>query len=688
MNSKNAFQLIELAKESDLHQNKTVRRTLKALSVSWDECIAEDLESLLLYYSTPRKLDIFQSLEITGEINLGEEISVTREQLTQGMLVVGRSGAGKTNLFYYLMKQCLESNVPVLSFDFKKDYRHLIKEHPDLIVIPWEYLRLNVLKPPEGVAPIRWLQDFTEVFGHAHALLSGSKNFVMMQLHRLYELYGVFEGNDTYPSMFELHELLNKTRYSLVTKDARYLETVRNRVNASVLAFDRVFDCADGLPIEELLNKNVVIELDGLMEDQQNFIIEIILVWIYNYRLAQGHRGELRHCIFFDEAKRVFDRNKERNYDAGLPIIDIMTDRAREFGEALIVADQEPSKLTDSIKANTFTKIMLSLGSGKDIQEMSRCMGLNAEQTDFSHMLRVGHGIGRISGNEPLQVQVPHVKLEKNVTDSEVLSQLMQNTDKFRISPRVTPRKFEEYLEQPGKKKTDKEELSKEAWNLLLDINKNPICTLSERYNRMGLSACKGNKAKNELKQKGYVIEEEIKAGGQGGRPKILEPTEKGNGHLLLNGHEPNEKNGKGGLEHRYWQKKIKEYFEDWGCNAQIELFIGKKSVDVAVFCPNKKTIAIEIAMSPYYEIENVRKDLAFGFDEIIVACRDCQTKNSIEKACKDLFGGQMPGKVRFCTLKQFNGQDNGAGLDSTVSDQQYKQTKKNRNRPEEQARG
>ena len=315
-------------------------------------------------------------------------------------------------------------------------------------------------------------------------------------------------------------------------------------------------------------------------------------------------------------------------------------------------------------------------------------MGLNVEQTDFSHLLGVGSGIVRVSGKEPLQVKIPLVELEKNVTDSEVLSQLKQNTAGFRISPRVTPRKFEEYLEQPTKKKTDKEELSKEAWKLLLDINKNPICTLSERYNRLGLSACKGNKAKNELKQKGYVIEEEIKAGGQGGRPKILEATEKGNGHLLLNGHEPNGKNGKGGLKHRYWQKKIKEYFEEWGCKAQVELFIGKKSVDVAVFCPNKKTIAVEIAMSPYYEIENIKKDLKFGFDEIIVACRDCKTKKLIEKACQKSFGREIPGKVRFCTLKQFNGSDKGAGLDSTVSAPLKKQTKKNRNGPGEQVRG
>jgi len=671
-----------------MHENTTVRQTLHALSICWDDNIAEDLEQLLTHRVFPRKTinPFHPEPQLKAEFMLGESsvgnASVSREQLTQGMLVVGRSGAGKTTLLYGLFRQFLAKNVPVLALDFKKDYRHLAIENRDLIVIPWEYLRFNPLKPPDGVSPIRWLQDFAEVFSHSNSLLSGSKNFFMIHLHKLYEMYGVFEGKDTHPSMFELQELLGDTRFSLATKDARYLETVRNRIDVMILALDRVLDCSDGFPISELLNRNVVIELEGLAEDIQNFLIETILVWIYNYRLAQGHRGQLRHCIVFDEAKRVFDRNKELNPAAGIPIIDIITDRAREFGEALIVADQEPGKLTDSIKANTLTKIMLSLGSGKDISEMSHCMGLNEDQMNYSYKLGVGQGIVKMAGTEPLKIDIPFARIAKDVTDEEVVLNLKRNTEMFRISPRTPLPMLERRVDELADKKGTGQEMSKNAWQLLVDINKNPVSTLSERYSSLGMSACKGNKAKNELKSKGYVKEEEVKAGGKGGRPKLLEPTEKGNSHLLLNGEEPNGKSGKGSLKHRYWQQKIKEYFEGWGCKAEIELFIGKKSIDVAVFCPNKKTIAVEIAMSPYYELENIKKDLGFGFDQIIVACRNEKTKILIEKACLSYFGDKNPEKVRFCLLKQFNGSDEPLDLDFTASGEQYKQTDKQRNEP------
>ena len=266
-----------------MQEDTTVKTTLMALSMSWDECVAEDLESLLLYRAAPRKIGdpFYPTLTASGEFNIGLSHSnaagITRDQLTQGMLVVGRSGAGKTNLFYHLTRQFHEKKMPMLSFDFKRDYRHLIRDYPDFIVIPWEYLRFNPLKPPPGVAPLRWLQDFVEVFGHANALLSASKNFMMIHLYKLYELYGIFENSKNYPSMFELNELLNHTKHSLVTKDARYLETVRNRTNAMLLALDKVLDCSDGLPIQDLLEKSVIIELDGLMEDQQNFLMQMRL---------------------------------------------------------------------------------------------------------------------------------------------------------------------------------------------------------------------------------------------------------------------------------------------------------------------------------------------------------------------------------------------------------------------------
>jgi len=45
----------------------------------------------------------------------------------------------------------------------------------------------------------------------------------------------------------------------------------------------------------------------------------------------------------------------------------LVCDEIRDFGEGIIASDQEPTKLSNSLKANTYTKITGFLGNGKDI---------------------------------------------------------------------------------------------------------------------------------------------------------------------------------------------------------------------------------------------------------------------------------------------------------------------------------
>ena len=78
----------------------------------------------------------------------------------------------------------------------------------------------------------------------------------------------------------------------------------------------------------------------------------------------------------------------------------------REFGEAVIVIDQEPSKLSNSIKANTNTKICFNLGNGDDIEDVVRCMGIEDEDRDAIGRLRVGEALVAVKGRivEPVLV--------------------------------------------------------------------------------------------------------------------------------------------------------------------------------------------------------------------------------------------------------------------------------------------
>jgi len=214
-------------------------------------------------------------------------------------------------------------DVPFWAFDLKQDYRHLLWRDDSLLVLPWKEFRFNPMRPPRGVSPRRWAQVFAEIFGHATALLSGSKNYLMKQIIELYEFYGLFdEVSDPYPNLHELQSKMQQEKINYVRKQANYRDTVVNRLEAMTLTAGTIFDCSQGLPVEDLLNQNVAFEFDGLGRDLQNFLMEILFASVYEYRLAQNQRDDgLRHIFFLDEGKRVFSVYKERQDASGIPAI-------------------------------------------------------------------------------------------------------------------------------------------------------------------------------------------------------------------------------------------------------------------------------------------------------------------------------------------------------------------------------
>jgi hypothetical protein len=184
-----------------------------------------------------------------------------------------------------------------------------------------------------------------------------------------------------------------------------------------------IFACRAGYRVPDLLERNVVFEFDGLRTDLQDFLMELLFAAVYEYRLANTHRdGDLRHVFFLDEGKRVFSVYKERSNDAGIPHVTEVTAKMREFGEALIVADQEPAKLSDSITANTYTKVLLPIGDAKQLNRVAASMNLSDRQQRFAHSLGVGQGLVRVGNDEAVPVQFSEYSIEKSVDDAELLS--------------------------------------------------------------------------------------------------------------------------------------------------------------------------------------------------------------------------------------------------------------------------
>jgi len=409
-----------------------------------------------------------------------------------------------------------------------------------------------------------------------------------------------------------------------------------NRLEAMNLVAGTVFDCSQGYAPEDLLERNVIFEFDGLSRDVQNFLMEILFAYVYEYRLAQNQRGQgLNHVFFLDEGKRVFSVYKERREASGIPEIDELTAKMREFGEGLIVADQEASKLTDSIKANTHTKVLLPTGDRKQFNAVTEAMDLSKRQREFASNLDVGEAVVQVGNRDPVPVKLRNYSLEKEVTDRELEKRQTEKWSKLSYEERETTEKFdtriagrsEELPEVQIPDDPQEVDLSEEADRLLEDIIENAFRPVTERY-QMFSSSYKGNKAKNELVDQGIVVEREVK---NGEKRKLLQLTEKGRDYVEEELGIEVKHRGRGGVVHRYWQKRIREAFEEAGWHAFIEKF----DADVYVNMGSQELV-VEVAMGDNpREMEHVEKHLKREF-AVWVACRSKEVREGLKQRMKE----------------------------------------------------
>ena len=95
----------------------------------------------------------------------------------------------------------------------------------------------------------------------------------------------------------------------------------------------------------------------------------------------------------------------------------------------MIVIDHEPSKLSNSIKANTYVKMTFNLGNGKDIQDISKAMMLNDEETPYIDLLPVGSSIVKLKGrfHQPILVRFPKIEIKKGLITDEMVDNHMRS---------------------------------------------------------------------------------------------------------------------------------------------------------------------------------------------------------------------------------------------------------------------
>lgn len=117
---------------------------------------------------------------------------VKRNELLRHVFILGPTGTGKSTLLLNLLLQIQAARVPFMVFDFKRNYRCLLRAPgSDSLVVftvgrTTAALSMNALTPPPGVEFEEWAEALSDIISTSYLLLQGARNVMkeaLLQAH-------------------------------------------------------------------------------------------------------------------------------------------------------------------------------------------------------------------------------------------------------------------------------------------------------------------------------------------------------------------------------------------------------------------------------------------------------------------------------------------------------------------------
>jgi DNA helicase HerA-like ATPase len=562
-----------------------------------------------------------------GEIRIGKVVQgdgtysnffISRDDL-QHLGIFAATYSGKTTLIATILTQLMRLSVPIpwMAFDFKRDLRGLSRSHY-IRVLRWNWLRINPLQPPPGVELTQWMTFLADIMAHVFGWFHASENYLMQFMQQAYK-----SKTAGYPTFRELHD-----RVALNEETGRrfseYREVVINRLASMLIVLNEVIDAETSFPIERMLQENVVIELDGLRRDEANFLVELMLAYIFSYRLANLQRGKISHLLVFDEASRFFFKGRQfrdTTTELGIPFIDTVPQIIRDYKEGLLCAAQEPSLITHSLMSNLRTKFVGYLSEGEDIEAM--CSSLNLDDDEKKELAKIGErGVWLVKkvGIRPFLIKSEDFPIAKDMPDEELQQRMKAFVEELdMLRKQAVPVAEQRTVEQP---RVVAPQLSPDAWDLLVNVCGHPFLGIRSRCDKLRVSARRIEAAIQELVDRQLVAPLPIPLGRF--RPvKFLVPTSEALNLLGNVGHDTSlwKKIGHVGFEHSLYQVLIAYSLRKKGYEATIEKKLASgRRLDVYCNDGKKKTgIEIEITTANINEkVEGIEE-----LDGLVILVRD-----------------------------------------------------------------
>lgn len=385
-----------------------------------------------------------------------------KKEFTRHALVIGITGGGKTNTSKALLNTLWNTNdkkekIPFMVIESaKREYWELrnLKGFEDLIIFTLGAeakktsvrYRINPFETNPKISLQTHIDYLLSTFKAAFGLYPPLPSILEKAVYEIYSDRGwdIVEninryGLSEYPTLSELYNKID-----VIVDNMGYHYEVQSNVKAALQT--RIYSLMIGgkgamlntpksLPIEELLSKPVVLELEDLGDDEtKSFVIGLLLVQLYEYRKSQMTIGskELSHILVVEEAHRLLKNVSDIGEGGSTQAKSVeffcnLLAEIRTYGQGILIADQIPTKLAPDTIKNTNLKIVHRTVAQDDRETIGRAMNMTAEQIEYLSSLKCGYAAVYAEGdNRPKCIKLPLVKSYYEKTRDEVIAEVQQ----------------------------------------------------------------------------------------------------------------------------------------------------------------------------------------------------------------------------------------------------------------------
>ncbi|MGC9398132.1 MAG: helicase HerA domain-containing protein [Anaerolineae bacterium] len=369
----------------------------------------------------------------------GGKATIHRQALNRHGLIVGFTGSGKTNTCLYLLQQLWQGHqIPFLVIEpAKTEYRGLMKMrgYEELLVFTLgdeatSPFRLNPFELLPGIRVEAHISALKTCFNAALPQFGILPSIIEESLGQIYEEKDWYlterAGEDEqrlFPTMQDMYRTVIR-----VAEQRGYAGEVHDNIRAAVggrlgslLAGSKglMFNCQRSIPLEMLLQRPTILELDALSDQDKALTMMFLLTQLREYCKVNRPDSRLRHVTLIEEAHRILAETpslagSEVTADTKAEAVRFFSGalaEIRAYGEGFLIAEQSPGKLAADAIRNTNLKLSHMLMDAQDREVIAGSMMMDEEQKRFLGKLPVGQAAIFMTGYEKATfVRVPLAK--------------------------------------------------------------------------------------------------------------------------------------------------------------------------------------------------------------------------------------------------------------------------------------